>query len=222
MCLSSVNASLGTFKQNDCVEIKTILNSTYVNISSVTYPNYTSFIDDSMSKNGMTFNYTFCNTSQIGEYIYDYYDESGNVYVNDFKVSQTGSVLSTSQGIIYLVFFVILIFAFIGCMFGALRIPWKHTRDDSDRIISVNDTRYFKIVFYFFAYILLLFIFGLARAMTHEFLYLQGASNVFNWVYWIMLPLTFPIIVVALIIALANFANSTKLKKAIIRGVPLR
>ena len=86
-----VSATLPPVKQGDCVELKTILNTTTVTISTITYPNGTVInIDSTMTKNGKTFNYTFCDTDLTGSYIYDYYDNEGNVYVNDFPVNKTG------------------------------------------------------------------------------------------------------------------------------------
>jgi hypothetical protein len=100
-----VSSSLGTYKQNECIDIKTILNSTWVNISTINSPSSVTLISNQeMTKNGMTFNYTFCDTSQLGKYIYDYYDASGNVYVNDFEITESGTKVSLSNIIIVIVF----------------------------------------------------------------------------------------------------------------------
>jgi hypothetical protein len=96
-----ISASLGSYKQNECVQIKTILNSSAVNISSISYPNSTIiFTSIPMTKVGSTFNYTFCNTTELGIYIYDYNDYEGNVYVNDFEITKTGKLASSSQGML--------------------------------------------------------------------------------------------------------------------------
>lgn len=89
--ISFVSASLGTYKQNECVHIKTILNSSSVNISTISYPNSIVVVSNQiMTKQGKTFNYTFCNTSILGTYIYDYFDSNGDVYVNSFEVTPSG------------------------------------------------------------------------------------------------------------------------------------
>lgn len=91
LLINLVSASLGTFKQNECVDIKTILNTTSVNISTISNPSSTVIISNQeMTKLASTFNYTFCNTTDIGIYIYDYFDAEGNVYVNDFEISPSG------------------------------------------------------------------------------------------------------------------------------------
>lgn len=88
-----VNADLGTFKQNECVEIVTNLNATSVNISGITNPTPNPQIvvqDKEMTKVGSFFNYTFCNTTKIGKYTYGYCDDSGNCYSNSFKITPSG------------------------------------------------------------------------------------------------------------------------------------
>jgi hypothetical protein len=85
-------ASLGTYKQNSCVQIKTILNASWVNISTISFPNSNLASSNKiMSKIGQTFNYSFCNTSIVGTYVYDYIDSNGDVYVNDFDITSTGN-----------------------------------------------------------------------------------------------------------------------------------
>lgn len=70
--ISGVSAqdSLGTFRQNDCVEIKQTCSScSYVNLS-ISYPNSTRAVtNDAMSSSGGgTWIYDYCNTSKIGRY----------------------------------------------------------------------------------------------------------------------------------------------------------
>lgn len=89
------SANLGVYKQGDCVNIKTILNSTWVNISSISYPNSTLVVSNkAMTKQSLTFNYSFCQTQPIGNYVYDYYDDGGNYYVNNFEITSTGTKIN--------------------------------------------------------------------------------------------------------------------------------
>lgn len=65
LLISFCSASLGTFRQLECIDIKTILNTTSVNISTINYPNGSTVISNQLMDNlvEMTFNYTFCDTS---------------------------------------------------------------------------------------------------------------------------------------------------------------
>jgi len=103
--ISITSASLGTFSQGECVNIKTILNTTSVNISTISYPNSTIAISNqAMTKNAQTFNYSFCDTNTLGTYVYDYFDTEGNTYVNEFEITPSGS-----SGITNIAFFILII-----------------------------------------------------------------------------------------------------------------
>lgn len=94
MGLSS--ASLGSFQQNDCVPIVTNLNASAVNLSILTNPSPNPSIvlqNVEMTKNGNSFNYTFCDTSKRGVYTYGYTDQDGNNYSNNFTIGDPGWVL---------------------------------------------------------------------------------------------------------------------------------
>jgi len=128
--INTVSASLGSFEQGDCVNIKTILNSTYVNISSLSFPNSTiALTNQQMTKSGYSFNYSFCNTSTLGIYIYDYFDDQGNVYVNDFEITQTGYKQTTSEAIgsavfLFLILALTVLFGFLGFKFVESDTLW--------------------------------------------------------------------------------------------------
>jgi hypothetical protein len=106
--LPLVQANLGTYKQSDCVNIRTILNSSFVNISSLSYPNLSLANSNiPMTKVGLSFNYTFCNTDVLGVYLYDYFDDSNNVYVNSFEI--TGNGKTNASGSVIVLFSLIFI-----------------------------------------------------------------------------------------------------------------
>lgn len=87
--------TLGTFKQGECVELSTICaDCTYVNLTTVILPNSTVLsYHTNMTKSGTSFTYSFCNTNQLGEYIYNTLgDPEGTDTVQpvDFTVTPSG------------------------------------------------------------------------------------------------------------------------------------
>lgn len=114
--------SLGGAIQYRCIAIKQSFgNSSYQNISAVTLPDKLTIIrlNASMESLGQgLFNYTFCNTTQIGQYTVDGIgDVNGNTkqWTYDFEVSALGVQQSTGQAIgsaIFLVLMVVLMFTF--------------------------------------------------------------------------------------------------------------
>lgn len=158
--ISLASASLGTFEQGECVRIRTILNTTSVNISTISYPNSSLAISNQeMTKNAQTFNYTFCSTSDLGTYIYDYFDAEGNVYVNSFIITTTGEQVSLSNIILVLAFLV---------MAGLLFII-GYSFDKEKYII--------KSSFYLFSLLMGLLSINSARIIASESLNLSKMAN---------------------------------------------
>lgn len=137
-------------------------------------------------------------------------------------ITQTGSELSVGQGIIMLIFVIALIFIFLLCLYGAIRLPWKHGRNEFGKVVSVNDLKYLKIFLFVLSYLLLIFIFGTMRGISANYLFMTGLSKFFDVLYWIMFSFLFPGLVLALIITIISILTNLKFKEAIERNVPLR
>lgn len=113
--------SIGTIKKGECINlIQTCEDCTYVNITSITYPNKTEADTNiAMTKVATKYNYSFCDTDELGEYIYNTEgDLWGNTAVESLKfiVTPTGISQTTPQGInsaIYIIL-ILCLTAFIG------------------------------------------------------------------------------------------------------------
>jgi hypothetical protein len=218
--------TLPTQQLNSCVNIpQTCSNCTYVNITQVTYPNMTTtIIGELMTSSGYNYNYSFCNTTLLGDYIVTTCGDVDGVLscVNyDFLVTSTGTILETSQAIIYFVFLICAIGAFIICLYYAVKIRWSHERDEEGFIVNVNDLRFVKIVMIVFCYLILMFIFGLMTGITSNFIPEIGVSGFFKWGFNILLALMYPLIVSSLVFALMIFLSNKKLQNALEKGIPV-
>jgi len=113
----SYQESLGIIKQNEPASlIQTCYDSTEGFITRVVYPDKTFAINEqtAMTKNGDNFNYSFLNTSQLGQYlVYGICDSQ--VWQYDFEVTINGEKTTIATSIIhvlFITFFVMLIFVF--------------------------------------------------------------------------------------------------------------
>jgi len=133
--ISFANAeSIGTFKQNSCVNlIQTCSDCSYVKISSVSYPNSSQALGlVTMTKTGTFYNYSYCGTSQLGTYkVNGYGDESSvdTVWAYDFVITPTGLSQSTAQGIgsaafLFLMLVLTGLFGFLGFKFAESDKIW--------------------------------------------------------------------------------------------------
>lgn len=85
------SADLGNYKENTCVNIPLALNATSVNLTGVIMPDGTlDSVNQPFTSNGAgSFNYNYCNTSQIGVYGYGFRDDTGYFSSNSFSIGTT-------------------------------------------------------------------------------------------------------------------------------------
>lgn len=118
---SSSIETLGIFKQGTAVELTQVCsNCTYVNISSITYPNRTLIATEkSMTQSGVAYNYSLSNsyTNTLGRYIVcGYGDPDGikDTWCYDFFINGTGrEEPSGAVSSLFIIAFLIVMFLFV-------------------------------------------------------------------------------------------------------------
>lgn len=118
---SSALECWGTFKQNTDIDlIQKCPSCSYVNITSITYPNGTVFLNDAMTQDGINFNYTLPDNSQLGIISYGTIGDKDGVSPPDYEdlcieITATGEEQTISKAIIdisLLIFFILLMVGF--------------------------------------------------------------------------------------------------------------
>ena len=194
---------------------------------SVYYPNQSAvIINQSMTYNETFFNYTLIEsqTDIIGEYsaIANCQGTTNGFSEFNFYINPSGKDLSTAQGIIYIILLVIAFFIFWISIYGSFKIPWRNTRDDSGKVVSVNDLKWLKLFLMVFSYLTFMFIMAMTYNITENFIYLGNVSSYFHYVYLILLTFFFPIMVLLPWVVLYVVFQDKKVKKLIERGLPMR
>jgi len=194
---------------------------------TISYPNGTPMIDNQLATpmgNGI-FNYT--TTFPInGIYkpvlvcvdgVLSYSDDSGF-----YEINTNGYELRTSNSIVYTLLLIVGIFIFILLLYGSIAIPWKNPQNEEGQVIGVNELKYLKLVMIVFAYLVFLFLMGMITSISKNFLLFDNGSRLFEMIYWILLRLLWPLIVVVLVIWFIQWATGKKLAKQLKRGLPCR
>ena len=132
LSLCSATDTLGVFEINKDINLLQVCdNCSYVNLTTVQLPNSTILsLNTNMTSTGTTFNASFSQTDLLGNYIYTTCGDVDGILTCEsvsFIVTTTGSILSTAQGIVYIVFLIAVLFIFSLSLYGAIKIPWKHT-----------------------------------------------------------------------------------------------
>lgn len=225
--VSAEQQTQGTFLQGSCVALRqTCGNCTYVNITKITAPDSSIILsgNNPMTKSDTSYNYTFCNTSQIGQYIVDWKANpdgitSANNY--DFFITLTGTSPSSAQSIIYFVVGIVSVFIFCLSLYGAIKIKWKHGRNERGYIVNINDLRYVKLFLWFFTYLLAIFI---AFSFEHisKIADWQLASNWMNFMFWMLISFLAPMFIITFLIGILSYLDAKKIDMLLKRGFKVR
>lgn len=197
---------------------------------SVNYPSSALFIDNQQMTNQTSFwNYTFIanGLNETGDY-------TANVFCSDpdinrqgnnpitFLVTPTGKILSTGQGIVYLLVLVLGMTLFLLSLWGAIVIPWKHGVDGENILTNLNNLKYVKLTLWFVSYILILWNSFLLWNVSFGFLHFSVGANFMELVFKILMALMYPIIILFFIAMIVNFFWDGKLRKDLERGLVVR
>jgi hypothetical protein len=207
-----------------CLSDGAYCNATaYCNLN-VAYPNNTLLVDGQNMTNQINYhNYTIT-PSVIGTYTMTGLCVEGTDWWeidDDFIVTNSGEVLSTSSALVYIFILLgsLLLFAF--SFYWMLAIRWGNFLDhDSGEIVSVNDWKYLKLFLIPVNYAMLMWIFGLARSLAANYLLIPGLERFFNWAFWIMLSFSVPLLILGLWLFFISIINDKKINDSLKRGSP--
>jgi len=198
-------SSLGTFKQNDCINIsQTCATCTYVNISSVSSNTNSNLISnvEMIDFGSGEWRYEFCNTSVAGRYdVKGIGDVSGvdSSFAVYFDITYKGYTISSSQATLYAILLFVLIFVFIITILGINQLPSGNTQDEEGKILSISYLKYLRPVGWFFLYFLFIAILYISSNVAFAFLTGQLFAQILFTLFKVCFALA-PVIVVVWII----------------------
>lgn len=139
---------------------------------------------------------------------------------SSFEITPTAKDFSTPEAILYLgmFFFSVVIFVFV--LYWAISLPYGNPRGEEDgNVIGINSLKYLKIFLLFMSYALALWIVGLANSLTTNFLYYNNASNLFKWMYYVLLAGLYPTIILCAVGVVINIFKDNRISDDIDRGL---
>lgn len=225
--VSAEVSTLGTFKQNECVQLKqTCADCTYVNIVSVTYPNSSQKLGlTPMVQDGVFFTYDYCDTDLIGQYIVDGEGDVGGtstVFSYDFEVTYDGNILNTQRAILYIGLIVILVFLFLLLMFNIGKLPSGEVVTDEGLLVDINNLKYLRPIFWALGWGLLLGIVFITSNISIAYLPTAMFGDFFFMLYRVMFLATLPMAIIWFIFLFARMFKDKEIKRMIDRGVDIR
>lgn len=217
------------FKQNDSVNYKFVCldnNNDFctssVNCTITThFPNGTLDYDAdplTFTSTGFTHDLT---TTDLGSYNWLIRCSSNSTATSEgsYEVTRSGSIVSTGQGILYVVIFLITFGLFLLCCIAFNRTEFDDPRDMSGNIEMISYRKYLKFLYGFLAYFMLLFTLYIGKGITQSFLFLDTAYAFFNVSSRILLILAGPGIIVLTLFLAFNIISDKKTLRELERGI---
>jgi len=222
--LASATADLGTFKQDDCIQLSQYCDDcTYVNLTKVQYPNGTiQTINSAMTKDDVNYNYTFCNTSESGDYFYTVKGDKGGEVTTErigFKINYIGQELTDAQSTMYIILLVILILVLFGTIYGTNFLPSENTTNPEGNIISISWLKYLRLPLYIFIYFFLAGIIFLSSNLAFAYLGTELFGKLFFALFMILMALSPLIIILTFLSFFIKFYNDKEFKNYLNRGI---
>ncbi len=136
-----------------------------------------------------------------------------------FEVTPSGDVLSTSEGIVYLIFIIVALILLSVLLTASFMIPFAHPRTMEGQISSINNTRWIKISAIVLSYVTTMWLFGLMNQLTRNYLFLEAPGEFFFYLYYVMLSLLFPLVIISAFILILDFLRRKELLNELKRNI---
>jgi len=211
-------------KQNDCITLpQECADCTFINLTSIQYPNMTrTYINSLMTKQGSSFNYSFCDTEDLGDYVYCFIGDVGGtntVACKDFQITYSGENLNVSQTYIYIIALIFLVLLIGGSFILMNKLPSSNAKDEQGSIIQISQLKHFRKVFWGFIWGLSLAIIFILSNISYAYLPNAMIGNFFFAIYRIMFWFTIIFVPLGFIWLLYSMYKDNEFQKMINRGV---
>jgi len=188
-------------------------------------PNQTKLFNHSVTVNSNSFfdvDINGNNLSNEGEYLLKLFcfDQGiGDSIEKSFIVTNSGRVLSTAQGIVFVIILFISILLFLFVSVGALFIPSGNERDEENKVISISDLKYVKMVLFAFSYLLFMWIIFMLMELSSNFMIGDTASRIFTMVFYTLFYSIVPLFLGFIIFWIMLKFQDKKFNEMLQRGI---
>jgi len=181
-----------TFEQDTEIQlIQKCPSCSYVNITSITYPDGTVFLNEDMTKNETNFNFTLPDSSQEGTIIYGTIGDKNGADPPNFEdlcieITPTGSVADTGETLIYIIILIFISLFLALALYIMIITPYQNIGDMSDDgpvIIRVTKTKYVKIMAAWFSYGLFMVLVTILTGMVNNYIQFEPIKTLFTSTY---------------------------------------
>lgn len=160
----------------------------YVNLTSISYPNGTIFLNEEMTKQGINFNYTLPDSSQTGKLSYGVIGDKDGADPPEeqtlcIELSPTGRTLEKPEANFYFII-LFLVLLLLG-LFVTITImtPFENKKEltrDGWAIVEVTKSKYMKLIALWISYGLFLLFVTMINGISNNYIFFEGARNIIS------------------------------------------
>lgn len=218
------SGSLLIGKKGDCINLpQECASCSYINITSIQYPNISqNYINALMTKQGSSFNYTFCDTLNLGTYNYCVIGDIegiNTIVCKDYEITYLGKQLDSAKSILYIGFLTLLILIFFLNFYGMGFLPARNTRDEEGRIMSISYLKYLRNVLWMTGYFLFIGILYISSNLAFAFLEEELIAKTLFTIFKVSFGIAPVIIIVWMIFIFASMFHDREFQSMLNRGI---
>lgn len=219
--LASASECWGTFKQDTNIQlIQKCPSCSYVNLTSITYPNGTIFLNEVMEKTGINFNYTLPDASQLGKISYGTIGDKNGASPPDYEdlcieITKTGKTLDTPESLTYfiLAFGVLLLFSL--SFYFMISTPYGNEVNNNGAVIQVSKLKYVKLALILLTWVLFTWFLNILIGLSDNFVSLTMYYGFFGFIFEVMNRLALPLGIFIIVLCFFEIIRDTNIQKAI-------
>lgn len=155
-------------------------------------------LNQTMTKNQTVHNYTLSapKTTTLGIYKDTIYCSNGTLAGKNIiyhEITTFGNTLDLPRAILYFILLAGSMFLFLLCLWGAVVLPFSNNRTDIGQIYSIGKLKYFKLLFMFLCFPLLIWIVNLLFSLSNNFQLLAQYNTFIQMIFIILMNLSWPV-----------------------------
>lgn len=158
------------------------------------------------------------NFTELGDYSYIIQCNSSTLggFENiEFKVTPSGKEIDTSQSVIYLIIMFAIFFFFVFNLFVAIITPYKDKLNAKGEIIELMPIKYIKLFAISMSYLFFILFLNSLVGLSENYIELLIFSGFIGFLFTIFMYMSYPFMVVILVIALFQVLIDIKNKRII-------
>lgn len=198
----------GTLKAGEEINlIQKCPSCSYVNITSITYPNGTIFLNEEMTKNNINFNYTLPDSSQTGIISYGTIGDKNGASPPNYEdlcieITKTGKIFDISESLVYFILAFGVLLLFLLSFYFMISTPYANKIDERGAVIQLTKLKYVKLGLILLTWVLLTWFLNILIGLSDNFVSLDMYYGFFGFIFYMMNALAFPVGIIVMVIAL--------------------